>query len=116
MAMSLKSFARSVGILFLVVGLLGFFIDDLFGLLHFDMLHNVIHLVVGLLGLFAARGDTSAKLFAKTLGYVYVVIGVIGFIVPGLFGLMELELGDNILHLVVGAYGLYLAYTSTESA
>jgi hypothetical protein len=40
---------------------------------------------------------------------VYLLVGVIGFIVPGLFGLIphEYSLADNILHLALGALALF---------
>jgi hypothetical protein len=47
---------------------------------------------------------------------VYLVVGILGFFVPGLFGLLthDYDLADNILHLVLG--GLALLAVSGNAA
>jgi preprotein translocase subunit Sss1 len=111
----LKAFTKVVGVVFLLVGILGFFISDLFGIIHFDLVHNLIHLVVGVWGIIAGSQLASAKLFARLLGITYLAVGALGFILPGVFGLLHLELAENLLHLVVGGLGLYLSFTAPTS-
>ena len=113
--MGLKMFARVIGILFLILGVLGFFMKDLLGIIHLDSMHNVIHLAVGILGLLASAQEGTSRLFARVLGVVYVLMGIVGFFVPELFGMMHVEWADNVLHLVVGAAALYLGFTAADS-
>lgn len=108
--MTLQRFAVIVGIVFLILGTAGLFIDDLFGLIHFDAVHNVIHLGVGVLGLLASGKADASLLYAKLLGVGYMLLGIIGMIVPDMFGLMSMLLSENLLHLTVGAIALYLGF------
>lgn len=101
-----KTFARVAGWLALLLGILGFFVSDLLGLIQFDTTHNVVHLVIGVLGIAAARQDNWAKLFGQVFGTVYLILGVVGFFLPELLGL-HLEVAENLLHIILGAWGLY---------
>lgn len=108
--MNLKAFSGVVGIIFLILGIMGFFIDELWGIIHFDLLHNIIHLAVGVIGIGVSAKAAASKLFAKILGIVYVALAIFGFIVPELIGDMILETAENVLHLVVGAIALFVGY------
>jgi len=57
------SWARIFGIVFLIVGVVGFFSKNLFGLLPtvgLGVLDNIVHLAYGVVGLLAARGYKMA--------------------------------------------------------
>ncbi|MFK7694513.1 DUF4383 domain-containing protein [Paenibacillus sp. HJGM_3] len=107
-----KPFAGLVGVLFLLLGLTGFFTHELFGMIHFDLLHNIIHLGIGAAGIWAMRSEDTAIKFAKTVGLLYVVLGILGMVLPDMLGLMHMENAENVLHLVVGVIGLYLGFTA----
>ncbi|PWK13901.1 DUF4383 domain-containing protein [Tumebacillus permanentifrigoris] len=111
-----RTFARVAGWLFLLLGILGFFVTDLLGLIQFDSTHNIIHLVLGLVGIAAGQSDNAAKWFAKVFGVIYLLLGIVGFFFPMLAGL-HLEVTENLVHLVVGAWGVYVGFgkTSTEA-
>ncbi|WP_052888053.1 MULTISPECIES: DUF4383 domain-containing protein [Thermogemmatispora] len=106
-----RGFALVIGIVFLLVGILGFILNPtegaLLGIFAVNIEHNVIHLLVGILGIAAAFTGWS-RLYAQALGIVYLLVGILGFI-PGLapdgmlLGLVHINLADNLLHLVVGA-------------
>ncbi|MFC4769044.1 DUF4383 domain-containing protein [Effusibacillus consociatus] len=100
------TFARVSGWIFIVLGILGFFINDLFGLIQFDSVHNAVHLLFGILGL-AAAATNKAQIYATILGAVYVLLGAVGFFLPSLLGI-HLEALENILHLVLGVWGLFV--------
>jgi uncharacterized protein YjeT (DUF2065 family) len=108
--MNLRGFARWTGVFFLLLGIVGFFFTDLFGIIHFDLIHNLFHLGVGISGILASTSILTAKRFAKGLGLVYMLLGITGFFVPELFGHMMLEMSENMLHLVVGSIALYIGY------
>ncbi|MDF2668609.1 MAG: hypothetical protein K0R67_915 [Paenibacillus sp.] len=107
-----KPFAGLVGLLFVLLGIIGFFTHDLFGLIHFDIAHNIIHLGIGAAGLAAMRTEDTAVRFAKVVGVVYLALGIIGMITPNMFGIMHMENAENILHLIIGIIGLYLGFTA----
>ncbi|GGG04711.1 DUF4383 domain-containing protein [Paenibacillus abyssi] len=114
--MAARRFAALVGIVFLLIGVLGFFYNHLFGIFHVDTTHNIIHLVVGVLGIFAASHEGYAYRFAQALGIVFMAMAVLGFFIKDLFGLMHVALAENILHFVVGAIALYLGYVVAEAS
>lgn len=112
MASIQKTVALVVGIVFVLVGILGFVSPlvlggNLLGIFSVNALHNVVHLLFGALGIAAAYTGWS-RLYNRVIGIVYLVLTILGFI-PGLIisgsllGLVSINLADNLLHLVVGA-------------
>ena len=104
--------ALVVGIVFTLVGILGFFFTSSMtpaSELGFqvDIVHNLVHLVIGIAGIAAAYTGWS-RTYNQVVGVVYLLVGVAGLI-PGLYfdqrllGLMHVNAADNVLHLVVGA-------------
>lgn len=56
-----------------------------------------------------------ANRVATILGIGFLLVGVIGFIAPGILG-MHLTLAHNIVHLVTGAVSLWLGLKGTPGA
>lgn len=83
---------------------------DLFGILHLHTAHNVIHLLLGIAGIWAAARRETAVLYAQIGGLAYLLLGAVGFFAPGMFGLMQVDVSDNIVHLVLGAIGTYIGF------
>lgn len=117
-----RMFALVTGIVFLVIGILGFipaFLfgneDYLLGIFAVDAVHNLIHLLVGVLGVAAYYWERE-KLYCQGLGIVYLVVGILGFIPVFIFGdemllgLFHVNIAANLLHLVVGAAAAYLGF------
>lgn len=112
MSMNKKMFSGAAGLIFIILGIMGLFMHDIFGVLHVDQTHNVIHLAVGLAGIWSALGETSAKVYTRLFGIFFFLLGAIGFFVPDLFGMMAMKLSDHIFHLLVGVCGLYFGFAS----
>ena len=101
-----------LGIVFLLVGALGFAVTSGVGfasqdgksLLGFEVnpLHNIVHLLVGALLLFGAtRGVAASRAVNTAVGGVYLLVGVIGlFILDSSANILALNSADNVLHLV----------------
>ncbi|ASS74541.1 hypothetical protein CIG75_05700 [Tumebacillus algifaecis] len=111
-----KVYARVAGWIFLLIGLLGFFMNDLFGLIQFDTTHNIVHLVLGVLGIAAGQSVTWSRLYAQVFGTIYVLLGILGFFLPDLLGYHHLEVTENLVHVILGAWGLYAVLGATEKA
>lgn len=79
------------------------------GFLTFDWGHNILHVVLAaaafLFG-FASLPATLVRTFAIVFGLVYGALGVLGFFVSDLGGFIHLELGENLVHILLGAWGL----------
>lgn len=105
------------GVVYLLVGLLGFFISKATGekfagkighsLLGFQVntLHNIVHLLIGAaLVAAAAAGFRVARQANLTVGVVYLALGILGFfIVNTAINIVALNAADHFLHLVSGA-------------
>ncbi|WP_157213445.1 DUF4383 domain-containing protein [Paenibacillus senegalensis] len=113
--MLIRAFAKWSGIVFLLLGLVGFFIKELLPFFHFDTVHNVVHLVIGALGIGAASKYSFSVLYAKIIGIVYLILGAFGIFSPNMFGMMHLVMAENIFHLLVGALGTYLGFVYAEA-
>src|SRR3954453_23980371 len=125
-----RTVAYVVGAIFLLVGILGWFVSqghsfadrDGGSILGFQVnpLHNIVHLLVGVLLLVGARGGLSAARAANTaVGAVYLVVGIIGlFILDSSANILALNGADNGLHLVSGvlllATGLFADRAATR--
>ncbi len=106
-----KKAAKIFGIIFLLVGALGFVSNPIVGMggmFHTNMMHNIVHLLIGLVLLLTAGTEAKAKLWLKIVGIVYLLVAVLGFMSLGdnttanLLGLVEVNSADNWLHLVLG--------------
>ena len=103
-----EMWAKIIGIVLILVGILGFFMGgSVFGF-EVNTLHNIVHIVTG--AIFAWAGfSSSASAVNKWLGIIYVVIGIVGF-----FGILDtllaLNTADNILHIVIGGISAWLGF------
>jgi len=110
-----------VGLVFLLVGVLGFIpgitthLDalglaghdsgaDLFGLFQVSVLHNVVHLVFGVAGLIAARTGKAARGYLIVTGVLYLLLALYGVLVPAgsVLNVIPLNPADDVLHVVLG--------------
>jgi len=109
-----KRLAMLFGAVFIVVGVLGFTVPGgmqmgdpanaplLLGLFPVNLLHNVVHIAVGVWGLVAGRAYGSAVAYCKLLGFVYLALAALGFVVPTTFGLIPIGGNDIWLHCLLG--------------
>jgi Domain of unknown function (DUF4383) len=107
-----KLYARMTGLILLLVGLMGFLMNDFMGLIQFDVVHNTFHLLIAVVALYIGFGTDDTRLshlFGEVMGFVFAVLGLVGFINPTFFGLLgplHLEPVENLLHLVLGLWGI----------
>ena len=112
--MSAKSLASIIGVIFIAVGILGFFenpiiYDSTTAIFHADKVHNWVHIISGALFLLVALASPgSAKGFMYLFGIVYLAIGVVGFMSVGqdgmgqILGFLHVNGADNYLHIGLG--------------
>ncbi len=112
-----RQYARVIGVVVIVIGVVGLLLgsDRLFGLFNIDLVEDIIHLATGGLMLyvgFALRANMLARNLVGGLGVVYLLVGLLGFIVPKLFGLLPTgyNLADNLLHLALGLLGIAIGW------
>lgn len=117
------------GIIFLVIGVLGFIpgitanysalyfsgYDSeavLLGVFQVSVLHNVVHLLLGILGLWMARTHSSARTYLIGAGVLYLLLFIYGLIIPlnGAANFVPLNWADNWLHLGLAAVMIILGF------
>jgi hypothetical protein len=114
--------ALAVGVLFLLVGVLGFIPGitthydmmtfaghhseaKLLGVFNVSVLHNIVHLLFGVLGLALAKTFTGARNYLIGSGVIYGVLWLYGLLVDQHSGanFVPLNTADNWLHFVLAA-------------
>jgi hypothetical protein len=94
------------GVVFVVVGLLGFFPNPIVGANGYfvtNTVHDLVHLISGILFLIigmSAAGSSSSALII--FGVVYGLVAILGFIgETAILGLGMVNAADNALHVVL---------------
>lgn len=114
----LKNFAIAFGVVFLVIGVLGFFPPIapngyLLGVFQVGVLHNIIHLATGAVAIaMALSGEGAARLYFQIFGVIYAIVAVLGFFFGDapLLGIIAHNWADVWLHVVIAAVALYLGF------
>lgn len=111
-----KTYAQVVGVVLLLLGVVGLIAGEtlLFGQVNVTLPEDIVHLVTGaILAYFGFTRDNAAtRPVAGVLGVVYLLVGVLGFISPNLFGILPLPytIADDIVHLLLGVLGIATGY------
>ncbi len=112
-----KKLAVVFGIVFVLVGLLGFINNPIVGANGYfltDAIHNVVHLLIGIILLITAgksEGASSAAL--KLFGVIYLVLFLDGLVQPdALLGFVTQNAHDTWLHLLLGIVLLIAGFTA----
>jgi hypothetical protein len=130
-----KGFLMSGGVVLLLLGLIGFvFLNGsatqsaLGSFFWLDNSENIAHLALGIVALAAVYVPGLNTALAPYYRWIVILValialffGVYGFLVagnasPNTFGLSNLELGDNLLHLVVFAWAGLAAFWGQQRA
>ena len=107
-----RTLCRVFGVALVLAGLAGFADPGLFGL-HLTTIHNLIHAFSGVVLLYVgfAGSEDSIRGLMLTFGSAYVLMGLVGFLAPGLVQVLIGHPGsldatalapDNILHVLLG--------------
>ena len=107
-----KTYAGVVGAVLLLLGIGGL----LLGLLNIDLLEDLVHVASGIVLLVAASQRLGvAHAIVGAVGVVYLLVGLLGFVVPYLLGLLPngYTVADNVVHILLGLLAL-LAYANSR--
>ena len=118
-----RTLCRIFGVGLVLAGLAGFSDPNLFGL-HLTTIHNVIHAFSGLVFLYVgfAGSEDAIRGLMLTFGSVYVLLGLLGFLAPGLVQALiahpaSLDASalapDNILNVLLGTVLVFTGLTHT---
>jgi hypothetical protein len=135
--MSVKTFALIAGIVYLVVGALGFvpalvtpppsnapavgitdFHGYLLGLFPINFMHNLVHLAIGAWGIAAARTVGGARAYSRTLAVFYGALAILGLFPQTytMFGLVPIHGHDVWLHAGTALIAAFFGWVVKGSA
>ena len=120
-----RTICRIFGVAFVLAGLGGFAMPHLLGF-HLTTIHNLVHLATGAVALYLGFAGTAGavRTFCIAFGAVYLGLGVLGFVAPGVvaavIGHPPVDAGeltpDNLFHIVVGAVFLLAGVAGPRAA
>ncbi len=133
--MQVRLAARIFGIIYLIVGILGFvpgispphvgdpplilnqFYNNELGLFTVNWLHSVVHILIGIWGLAAAGTFVSGRNFFRAQTWIFAVLFILGIIPASntVFGLVPLFGWDLGLHLITVIVAAYFGYGVSSS-
>jgi uncharacterized protein DUF4383 len=104
-----KTVCKILGVVFLLVGVLGFAKSELLGA-HLTTPHNVVHLVSGVIALYFGFAGTlsGAKAFSLVFGVVYLALGILGMAIGTgadrmwMLGPLHFGQADHGIHILLG--------------
>lgn len=129
--MTIGTLATVFGVVFLLVGLVGFFPSPpapgapplamehghglALGLFPVNTLHNLVHILFGAVGLLAAAGMLlTARVYFQILAVVYALLAVLGLLpaTQTTFGLIPIYGNDVWLHALIAAASAVIGFTN----
>ncbi|HEY0739766.1 MAG TPA: DUF4383 domain-containing protein [Herpetosiphonaceae bacterium] len=132
--MGSRYFALVVGIVYLLVGLLGFIgplsayngpdlavaagAGNLLGLFPINILHNIVHLAIGAWGIASYRSISGSVAFARGLAIFYGLLAILGLLPAPLsttFGLIPIHGADVALHAVTALIAAYFGFMANRN-
>ena len=105
-----KTVCKILGVVFLLVGLVGFVAPTLLGA-HLTPAHNVVHLLSGAIALYLGFAGTlsAAKMFSLVFGVVYLALGILGMALGtgeermwNVAGILHFGQADHGIHILLG--------------
>ena len=112
-----RIYAQVIGVVLLLVGVVGLVLGNQvwLGILNVDIIEDIVHLITGGLLAYVGFGRIDlavTRTVVGVLGVIYLVVGVLGFVVPMVFGLIPhgYTVFDNLLHLALGILSIAVAW------
>jgi len=104
-----KTVCKILGVVFLLVGVVGFAAPTLLGA-HLSPAHNAVHIVSGVIALYFGFAGTlsGAKTFCLVFGVVYLALGCLGFVLGAppdrmwMVGPLHFGQADHGIHSLLG--------------
>ena len=128
-----QTMALLVGVVFLLVGILGFIpgittnYDDmkfagneseakLLGIFQTSILHNIVHLLFGIAGIAMARAWESARTYLIGGGVIYLALWIYGLVVSDDSGgnFVPMNTADDWLHFFLGVGMIGLGFVTSR--
>ena len=122
--MAIRQYAQILGVVLILIGIVGLLVlgnGVWLGILNSDTVEDIVHILTGALLAYVGFGRTdlaTARSLVLALGVIYLVVGILGFVVPMVFGLIPhgYTLFDDLLHLALGILSIAVALTASGTS
>jgi hypothetical protein len=108
MGLSAKTAALILGVVFIIVGVLGYIKNPLvgeYGIFLTNNTHNLVHIISGIFLLIGVYTALTPSLALKILGVVYAIVAILGFVMmkggDGVMFGIAMNMMDHWLHVVL---------------
>ena len=118
--MNARSAAILFGVVFVLVGILGYVPNPIVGpagIFVTNGTHNLIHIVSGLVLLAGAYSSLGPSLALKIIGIVYGIVAILGFVMMGdmMLGMVAMNAADRWLHVALAVVILIAGFGLSDS-
>ncbi len=118
--MNTRTAGLVIGIVFILVGILGFIPNPLAsptGLFVVNTAHNLVHLISGAVILAGVYSFGSA-LGLKIIGVVYAIVAILGLFMGGdmLLGMIAMNMADHWLHVALAIVILFAGFALPDDS
>lgn len=113
MIVNAKTAAMVLGIVFLIVGALGFVPNPIVGangIFLTNHLHDLVHIGSGIVLLLGAYSALGSGMALRIVGIVYALVAVLGFVMPGMVFGIAMNMADHWLHVILAIVILYAGF------
>jgi hypothetical protein len=113
MVANAKTAAMVIGLVFVIVGALGFVSNPIVGadgIFLTNAAHNWVHIGSGIVLLIGAYSALGPSLALKIVGVIYGIVAVLGFVMGDMVFGIAMNMADHWLHVVLAAVILYAGF------
>jgi hypothetical protein len=113
MVVNAKTVAMVLGIVFLIVGALGYVPNPIVGangIFLTNRMHDYVHLGTGVILLLGAYSPVGATLTLRVVGLIYAIVAVAGFIMGDMMMGVAMNMADRWLHVILAIVILYAGF------
>ncbi|HET6948171.1 MAG TPA: hypothetical protein VFJ45_10215 [bacterium] len=112
--MSARAYAMWGGALLVALGIVGLFAGIRVLALNSETVEDLLHVVAGGVLVWAGShgSDGQTVTWTRLIAFLFLVLGLVAFVSPDLFGLFTYELSrfDTVLHLLYGVVGVWAGW------
>ena len=124
---TVQRLAQIFGVVFLLVAIIGFVASGssmeadpemapkILGLFPVNLVHNGVHLGFGSWGVLASRSFEGSRNYGIIGGVLYLILAVLGYLIPDGMGLVPLGGNDIWLHALLGVALLGVGATAKKA-
>lgn len=111
----LQNLMRVLGAIFVLLGVVGFFLPDN-NILHLTTPHNLVHLISGIVFLGVSNNETYSLWVARVFGAIYLLASILGLFMDNIFGLFMSTAATDVIHFIIAVLTLYAGFKKPVSS